>query len=135
MTADRKKRLFYAGAALVLFAAEVCIALAAHDGFVRPYLGDALAVILLHCAVRILWPENPRRLPLYVFLLACAIEAAQAIHLLRFLGLEGVGWLTFLLGSSFSWGDVLCYFAGCAFVAAGECVYAVRRARNDPRQG
>jgi hypothetical protein len=42
----------YALAALIIFAIEVCIALFVHDGFIRPYVGDVLAVALVYAALR-----------------------------------------------------------------------------------
>ncbi len=45
-------RAAYLIAALFIFAVEVVIALYVRDDFVRPYLGDVLAVMLVYCAVR-----------------------------------------------------------------------------------
>lgn len=39
-------RLLYAGAAIALFCVEVAIALFVNDAFVRPYVGDVLAILL-----------------------------------------------------------------------------------------
>ena len=52
----------YALAALVLFAVEVVIALFVRDAFVRPYLGDVLAVMLVYAVLRAVTPlEQCRR--------------------------------------------------------------------------
>ena len=118
----KRQRLFYGTAALALFAIEVCIALFA-DGFVRNSLGDVLAVLLLHCALRVLFPGKPRALPRYVFLFACAIEAGQYFCL--FDSLPRV--LRIILGGVFDWGDILCYFAGCAVAALLEYFYHAYR--------
>jgi uncharacterized membrane protein len=107
-----KRRLFFALAAIALLSAEVCIALFAH-GFVRVHLGDMLVVLLLHCALRAFFPKQPRLLPLYVFLFACAVELGQFIHMFDALPHA----LRVALGGTFDWGDILCYFIGCA--AAG----------------
>ena len=115
-----KTRLIYAIAALALLGVEVCIALFAHDNFVRPYLGDVLVVILVHCAVRVVFPGKPRLLPVYVFLFACAVEFTQYIRLLELLGLSHINWLSIVAGTSFSWGDILCYAVGCAAVGIIE---------------
>ena len=42
----------YALAAVILFAIEVVIALYVRDRFVRPHLGDTLAVLLVYCGLR-----------------------------------------------------------------------------------
>lgn len=126
----RKKcgpRLLYALAALVLFGVELCIALFVRDRFVRPYLGDVLAVVLIHCALRAVFPEKPRLLPLYVFLFACLVEAVQAIQLLDLLGLAHITWLRILAGSQFSWGDILCYAAGGVLAAGLDALLRLER--------
>jgi len=115
-----KKRLIYALAALALLGVEVCIALFVHDNFVRPYVGDVLAVVFVHCALRVIWPGKPRLLPLYVFLFACAIEAAQYFRLLALLGLGDAHVLQIVFGGTFDWRDILCYAVGCAAAGAGE---------------
>ena len=124
----KKQRIFYAVAALILFGIEVCIALFVRDRFVRPYLGDALVVVLIHCAVRVIFPEKPKLLPLYVFLFACLTELAQLLQLLHLLGLEHIGWLRILVGGTFDWRDIACYAAGCCAVGAAE--YVVMRRKN-----
>ena len=116
----KKQRLLYALDALVLFGIEVCIALFAHDAFVRPYLGDVLVVILIHCAVRVLFPAKPNLLALYVFAFACLVEFTQYIRLLDLLGLAHIGWLRIVAGGTFDWADILCYGIGCAAVWTAE---------------
>ena len=116
-----KLRIFYGISALATLAIEVCIALFAH-GFIRNALGDVLVVVLIHCALRVIWPVRPRLLPLYVFLFACAIEAGQFFHLFDTLPRA----LRVALGGTFDWGDILCYFMGCAAMALLEC-YADRK--------
>ena len=123
-----KIRLYYAIAALILLGIEVCIALFVHDDFVRPYVGDVLVVILIHCALRVLLPEKPRLLAVYVFLFACLIEVTQYIHLLDMLGVENQ-LLRIVVGGTFDWGDIVCYGVGCAVVGVVECI----RRRVAPR--
>ena len=118
----KKRRIFYAVAAMILFGIEVCIALFVCDDFVRPYLGDALVVVLIHCAARVIFPEKPTLMPLYVFLFACLTEFAQLVHLLNLLGLEHIGWLRILVGGTFDWRDIACYAAGCCAVGAAEFI-------------
>jgi uncharacterized membrane protein len=115
-------RLRWAAAAVLLLLAEVCIALLARDRFVRPYLGDALVVMLIHCALRSVFLKKPKPLALYVFVFACFMEAMQAAHLLALLGLEHIRLLRIIVGTRFSWGDILCYAAGCLAVGLGEAI-------------
>ena len=50
---DKKLRLLYGAAFLVLMAVETLIALYVHDRVVRPYVGDMLVVLVVYCFVRI----------------------------------------------------------------------------------
>ncbi|MCL2300399.1 MAG: DUF2809 domain-containing protein [Firmicutes bacterium] len=119
----KRTRVFYALAALALLGVEVCIALFVHDSFVRPYLGDVLVVVLIHCALRVVFPGKPRLLPAYVFAFACLTELTQLIHLLDLLGLSYIGWLQIIAGGTFDWADIVCYAVGCALVGIVEkCV-------------
>jgi len=117
----KKTRIIYAIAALLLLGMEAAIALFVHDDFVRPYVGDVLVVILLHCALRVIFPGKPRLLPLYVFAFACLVEFTQYINLLDLLGLGHIGWLRIVIGGTFDWADIACYAVGCAIIGAIEC--------------
>ncbi|MDE6031460.1 MAG: DUF2809 domain-containing protein, partial [Oscillospiraceae bacterium] len=61
-----RKRLLYAAVFAVLFGVEVVIALFVHDRFVRPYLGDVLAVVTVYCGARIIFVNKPRFLSVWV---------------------------------------------------------------------
>ena len=52
-----KLRIEYAIVFILLLLIEVFIALFVHDKFIRPYVGDALVVIVLYFAVRIIIPK------------------------------------------------------------------------------
>lgn len=97
---------------LLLFEIEVYIALYVHDAFVRPFFGDFLAVLFVYAGLRIF----PRSTPLPVAWLSVGIayflELLQYIHFLDFTGLKRYRVLAVLIGSSFSWWDILAYTAG-----------------------
>ena len=111
-------RLWYLCGTALLLIIEVLIALYVQDNFVRPYLGDVLAVVLLYCVVRTALPTGIRLLPLYLFLLATAVEIAQYLDILSLIGVGENSVLRIVFGSSFSWPDLLCYLAGVAVCAA-----------------
>jgi len=123
-----KTRFYYAIAALALLGVEVCIALFVHDGFVRPYVGDVLVVMLIHCALRVIFSTKPRLLPVYVFLFGCAIEVTQHIRLLDMLGVDNQ-LLRIVIGGTFDWRDIACYAIGCITVGLIELA-ATRRIRS-----
>ena len=78
---DKKLRLLYGAAFLVLMAVETLIALYVHDKVIRPYVGDLLVVLVVYCFVRIFVPVKVRRMPLYVFLFAASVEGFSILTL------------------------------------------------------
>lgn len=118
-----KLRIYYAAAFFLLLAAETCIALYVHDGFVRPYMGDMLVVIVVYCFVRILEPVKGRLLPIWVFLFAAAVEVSQYFRLDQALGLENFAPARIILGSTFDWNDMACYAAGAVLAGLWEAFF------------
>lgn len=119
-----KKRVLYACAFLILLAIEVLIALFVHDRFVRPYLGDVIVVVVVYCFVRIFVPERFRLMPLWVFFFAVGVEVLQYVGIVEILGVQDNAFLRTLIGTSFSWADILCYAVGGVVLAAWEvCVW------------
>jgi len=129
-----KTRLIYAVIALALLGVEVCIALFVTQSFVRGSLGDVLVVILIHCALRVIFPGKPRLLPLYVFAFACLVEFTQYIHLLDLLGLGHVGWLRIIIGGTFDWADIACYGVGCMIVGLIEIAVGAAAHSRPPQK-
>ena len=115
-----RKRLPYLIATLVLLATEVCIGLFVHDGFVRPFIGDVLVVILIYTFIRIFIPEKMRLLPLYVFIFSVIVELLQYLKIVEVLGLQDNAFLSTVIGTSFDIRDILCYFVGCALCGIWE---------------
>lgn len=114
-----RKRLFYLLCFIVILAVEVFIGMYVRDAFVRPYLGDALVVVLIYCFVRIFIPCGIRWLPVYVFAFACFIEVMQYFRLVDVLGLTNRV-ARIVLGSTFDLKDILSYAAGCLFILIAE---------------
>lgn len=116
----------YALLALVLFLTEVVIALFVRDRFIRPYLGDTLAVILVYAALRTTLCIDVIPAAATAFLIAVAIEFGQYFHLLDVLGLAGNGIARTVLGYGFELKDFIAYAAGALIVLA------VERSRSRP---
>jgi hypothetical protein len=112
-------RVRYVLAALAVFATEIVIALFVHDAVIRPYVGDSLAVVLLYLAIRV-FPVSVPTAVIAAFLIACAIEIGQYVHLIDRLHLGGQMWARFLLGGSFDVRDFAAYGLGAAVVALAE---------------
>ena len=115
-----KKRIGYLIAFIVLLITEILIALFVRDDFIRPYGGDILVTVLICAAVRIVFPTGVRLLPVWVFLFAAGVEIGQYFDFVTLLGLGNIAFFRILLGSTFSFADLLCYAAGCALCWAGE---------------
>lgn len=120
MDNKQKLRICYAAATLLLLAVEVLIALFVDDDFVRPYIGDVLAVIVVYTFIRIIIPEKCAMLPLFVFIFAVGVEVLQYFDLVNVLGLESNRFLSILLGSVFDFKDIICYAIGCIILGIYE---------------
>ncbi|WP_207425828.1 DUF2809 domain-containing protein [Pedobacter sp. SYSU D00535] len=107
-----KFRTAYFLAALLLFATEVLIACFISDHFIRPYGGDFLVVILLYCLLKSVLDLKPATAGLSVLLFSYLIEILQYLDLVHRLGLEGSNIAAIVIGSYFSWLDLLAYTFG-----------------------
>lgn len=105
-----KKRLISAAVFAAISGAETLIALFVHDNFVRPYLGDVLAVICVYFFARIFLLEKPRFLSVYVTAFAFCVELVQLTSLSDMLP-EPLG---IIIGGTFDFADLLCYLTGGA---------------------
>ena len=122
----KRKRLLFAVSAVILLVIEILIGLFVHDSFVRPYLGDTLVVILIWCVVRIVIPDKFVWLSGAVFLVAVIVEVSQIFPLCDVLGIEN-RLLRTLMGTSFAWGDIVAYLAGCLFTGAVDLLLMKKR--------
>ena len=98
--------------ALVLLIVEIAIALFVNDNFLRPYGGDTIAVVLLYCILRAAFRFPYRSTAFAAWCFACCLEAAQATNLLFQIGLHENKIARTVVGTSFSWLDILAYTAG-----------------------
>ncbi|ESQ73494.1 DUF2809 domain-containing protein [Asticcacaulis sp. AC402] len=112
----------YGLAAAIVFAIEVLIALFVRDGFVRPYLGDVLAVVLVYLGLRSITRLNVALALTATLAIALTIELGQLFGLIDLLGLRGNRLAHFTLGGTFDTKDLLCYAAGGAAIALAEAV-------------
>lgn len=129
-----KLRLTYAAVFSVLLVAEVLIALFVHDNFIRPYVGDMLVTILLCCLCRTVFPKGIRALPIYVFVFAALVEIGQYFHVVALLGLENNRLLSTILGTTFSYIDLICYAVGCLLFYLAEIWLCPHRHFGKPRR-
>ena len=117
---NSKLRLVYGTGFVILLITEILIGLYVHDNFVRPYIGDVLVTILLCCLCRTVIPKGIKALPIYVFVFATLVEVAQYFQIVKLLGLENYPLLSTLIGTSFSFIDIICYGMGCLIFWVAE---------------
>jgi len=113
-------RSSYLIAAIVLFGLEVFIALFVRDAFVRPYIGDVLAIALVYTALRAVAPLSLSSALATTLAIAVLIEVAQAAKLLSALGLGENRLARIVFGGSFDWLDLLAYAAGGIMIVLVE---------------
>ena len=114
-----RTRLAFLVAAGVILAVEIYIAVCVKGGFVRHYLGDVLAVILLYALARAIFSVPPLKLPLKIFAFAAALELVQYFGVVQILGVENKI-LKVIIGGTFDFTDLLCYAVGCVLASAYE---------------
>lgn len=111
-----KFRKEYFLAFVALFIVEVFIALCIKDDFVRPYVGDLLAVIGVYFLVMsFLDIEKPKAVILSL-LVAYAIEFLQYVDFLSIVKWQDNKFLRIVFGSTFNWGDMVAYTLGALLV-------------------
>ena len=112
---------------ILLFVAEVLIAVFLHDGFIRPYAGDFLVVILIYCFVRSFVQAPVVPVALAVLAFSYLVETLQYFNLVKHLGLEHSRIANIVIGNYFTWPDILAYTLGIGFVILVEKVKPFRR--------
>ena len=112
-------RLAFLVAAVLILAVEIYIAVCVNGGFVRHYLGDVLAVILLYAFVRAIFSVTPSNLALKIFAFAAALEIVQYLGVVEILGIENKI-LKVMIGGTFDLTDLLCYAVGCVLAGVYE---------------
>ena len=98
--------------ALAFFIIEVLIALYVHDAFVRPFVGDYLVVFLMYCAVFTFWDTHFLNASVTVLMFSYLIETLQYLHFVRYMGWEKHRLIAVVLGTDFSWYDMIAYTLG-----------------------
>jgi len=104
----------------------VVIALFVRDAFVRPYLGDTLAVILVYAGLRAVLRIGMLGAGAAALAIAFAIEFGQRFGLLDLLGLRDLPIARIVLGSGFDPWDLAAYTIGALLVLIFERVRASR---------
>lgn len=125
----RQIRLGMGIASAILLGIEILIGAFAH-GWVRNHFGDVLVVVLLYTLYRTAAPETPHHgwlVPTGILIFAFGVEFLQLwgfcdrFHITNRL-------LRIIIGTGFSYLDLLCYAVG--MVPCYICEFMLRRARR-----
>jgi xanthosine utilization system XapX-like protein len=102
--------------AIAVLAVEALIALNLQDGFIRPYLGDTLAIALVYASLQAVTPLRPIHALLGALAIALSLEVAQDLQVLQAISLADIQVAHTLLGGVFDWVDPAAYAAGAGVV-------------------
>lgn len=116
--------LKYFAATVLLFITEVVIALYINDDFIRPYFGDVLVVMLIYCFIKSFFITDVIKTAIGVLLFSYLIEMLQYYRYIEVLGLQESKLARVVLGTSFSWNDIMAYTIGVVLLTAVEMVRA-----------
>jgi hypothetical protein len=117
---------------LLMLALEFIIALYIHDAFIRPYFGDVLVVILIYCFLRAFLRTPILPTAIAVLLFSCLIETLQYFNIVDLLGLGQSKVARIVIGSLFSWLDILSYIAGIVILLLAEKYGFKKQLRTSP---
>ena len=105
---------------LLFFLIEVLIALYINDTFIRPYIGDVLVVILIYCFIKSFFKCSINAVALFVLIFSFTVEFLQYVNIVDKLGLGNYKVARIVIGTSFSWADLICYTVGIGIVILVE---------------
>ncbi|ARS41353.1 hypothetical protein CA265_17520 [Sphingobacteriaceae bacterium GW460-11-11-14-LB5] len=97
---------------MAIFITEILIGKYLDDAIIRPFGGDVLVVVLIYAFFRVFLKTNNKLLALGVLIFSFAIEFLQKANYVTWLGLEHNKLMRIVLGTSFSYYDLLAYFVG-----------------------
>lgn len=120
----------YFGVAILIFFIEILIALYVNDSIVRPYFGDVLVVILMYCFLKSFLQLSILTVAIAVLLFSFTIEFLQYLNIVATLGLEKSKIARTVIGTSFSWIDLLTYVIGIAIVLGVEKYWLKKEIKN-----
>jgi len=121
---------------VALLITEICIAMYVSGGFIRHSLGDFLVVILLYCFIRCFNIKLVTALVI-TLLFAYMVELLQYFNVVEKLHLQQNRVASTVIGTSFSWGDILAYNLGMVLVIIieklAQCISSRSQQKADRR--
>lgn len=111
---------YYFLLAIATLIIEILIGLYVRDAIIRPFGGDVLVVVLIYCFVSAFIDTDKYLLATLVLVFSFSIEVLQYYRFVKTLGLQNNKLISIILGTSFSWYDMLSYFIGYVIILIGE---------------
>jgi len=105
---------------LLIFCAEIAIALWINDSIIRPFGGDTLVVMLMYYFVKSFLRIRPLTNIIFVTAFAFLVEFAQLFDLVNRLGLDDNRFWIVVIGNSFHWLDLVAYLIGSLIIFVME---------------
>ena len=105
---------------ILLLSILILIVMFVHDEFIRPFVGDVLAVFWIYFVLKSFIKASNYELAHYVLLIAFSVEIAQFYELINILGLQDNQIARIVMGSTFDWFDLLAYGVGWAIIVMSE---------------
>lgn len=117
----------YFFAFILLLITEAAIAILLKSGFIRHTFGDYLVVILLYCFLRTFWNEKPIIVAVVVLIISSIVELLQLTTYLEYFNLHHNYAVKIVLGSTFSFSDLVAYTLGFLTVIILEYLMIPKR--------
>ncbi|MEM8614667.1 MAG: DUF2809 domain-containing protein [Cyanobacteria bacterium P01_H01_bin.105] len=99
---------------------EIYIGVFVKDGFIRPYMGDFLVVILIYTFIRTFFKYSIGTTAIGVLLFSFLVEILQHFNIVDRIGLGSSQLARTVIGTSFSWEDFIAYSLGIITVLGAE---------------
>ncbi|MEO6685981.1 MAG: DUF2809 domain-containing protein [Dyadobacter sp.] len=115
--------------AVVLLFVEILIALFVDDDIIRPHIGDLLVVILIYCIIKSFLSLPVWFVAVSTLLFSYLVEVLQYFNIVNRLGLQNSKFARVIVGTNFSWIDMLAYTLGIAVVIGIESLVNNSRAK------
>ncbi len=98
--------------AIIIFLIEVIIALYIKDKIIRPFVGDILVVIFMYYFIKAFINTKAIYIAIFTLIFSFVVEILQYFNFVEMIGLGHNKVARIIIGTSFSWIDLLCYFVG-----------------------
>ena len=91
---------------------EVFIVLFIKDKIIRPFVGDILVVIFIYYFLKAFINTKAINLAIFTLIFSFVVEILQYFNFVELIGLGHNKAARIIIGTSFSWIDLVCYFVG-----------------------